>query len=89
MTTYTQQPSEVLDYDIDLTDWLATGDTVSGSTVTAETGLTVTIANEDTSTPKVWCSGGTDGTTYKVTVLITTSGGRTKEVDFKIKVRES
>lgn len=85
---FTQQPSEVLDYDIDLTDWMASGDTVSSTTVSAETGLTVSVSNGTTTTPKIWCSGGSDGTTYKVTATIVTTDGRTKEIDFKITVSE-
>jgi hypothetical protein len=37
---------------------------------------------------KVWLEGGVDGTTYKVTVIIETEGGRVKEYDFNIRVRE-
>ena len=88
MKTFNKQPAEVLDYDIDLTEWIASGDTVTGTTVSADAGLTVTVSNGTTTIPKIWCSSGTDGTTYKVTVTITTDGGRTKEVDFKIAVRE-
>lgn len=87
MKKFTKQPNDVLDYDIDLTEWIATGDTVTNTTVTAETGLTVTVSNGTTTTPKIWCSSGTDGTVYKVTVTVTTDHGRTKEVDFKVSVR--
>lgn len=37
---------------------------------------------------KVWLGGGTDGTTYKVKVVITTDLLRVEEVDFKVKVKE-
>ena len=37
---------------------------------------------------KVWLSGGVDGATYKVTVRVDTAGGRRKEVDFQLIVRE-
>ena len=88
MKKFTQQPNEVLDYDIDLTEWIATGDSVQSTVASAEAGLTVTVSNGTTTTPKIWCSGGATGTTYKVTVTITTKGGRTKEIDFKVSVRE-
>ena len=87
MKIFYKQPDEVLDYDIDLTDWMADSDTVTGTTASADSGLTVTVSNATTTTPKIWCSSGTDGATYKVTATITTDGGRTKEVDFKIAVR--
>lgn len=88
MMKFTQQPSEILDYDIDLTDWMASGDSVTSTTVSADAGLTVSVSNGTTVTPKVWCSGGVDGTTYKVTAVIVTNDGRTKEIDFKITVSE-
>lgn len=37
---------------------------------------------------KVWLSGGTHGATYKLTVRVDTEGGRRKEVDFRMNVRE-
>lgn len=37
---------------------------------------------------KVWISGGTAGGSYKVTVRINTAGGRTKEHEFQVKVKE-
>ncbi len=37
---------------------------------------------------KVWLSGGNHGATYKITVRADTEGGRRKEVDFRLMVRE-
>lgn len=37
---------------------------------------------------KVWLSGGLNGATYKITVRADTEGGRRKEVDFRLNVRE-
>ncbi len=91
LDTYTKQPAEVLDYDIDYTDWLETGDTIASKTVTAETGLTVdssAIWGADKKV-KVWLSGGTDATTYKVTVTIVTVAGCTKEDEFRMKIKET
>lgn len=55
----------------------------------------VTIINSDPDDPmsdawrvKVWLSGGTNGVTYKLTVTITTTAGRVKEVDFRMKIKE-
>lgn len=86
---FTKQPTEVLDYDIDYTSALDSGDTIAAQTVTADTGITV-----DTSLivggvkVKIWLSGGTTGNTYKVTATITTAGGRVRQDEIKIKVRE-
>lgn len=37
---------------------------------------------------KVWLSGGVDGAVYKITARCDTTGGRRKEVDFRLNVRE-
>lgn len=91
LDTYTKQPAEVLDYDIDYTDWLETGDTIASKTVTAETGLTVDSSAiwGASKKVKVWISGGTNGTTYKVTVTIVTVAGCTKEDEFRMKIKET
>jgi|SaaInlStandDraft_4_1057021.scaffolds.fasta_scaffold217779_2 hypothetical protein len=87
MNRYTQQEAENLDYSIDLTAWLATGDSIISTTASAApSGLTVGVTGSTTSVPKVWLSGGTDGTEYQITALMTTNAGRIKEVDFKLKV---
>jgi hypothetical protein len=38
---------------------------------------------------KVWLSGGLDGVTYKLRATVDTEGGRRKEVDFKLKVKDA
>jgi hypothetical protein len=37
---------------------------------------------------KVWLSGGTDRQKYKVTARLTTDGGRVKEADIAVRVKE-
>jgi hypothetical protein len=98
MDSFTKQPSEALDYDIDLTEWATTGDTVTKTEVSvdssvyagsyASTGIDISISNDTTFIPKLWVSNGVDGTVYLVSVQITTSEGRLKEVDFKMKIKE-
>ncbi len=78
--------ASVLDYTIDWSLWLAT-DTISASTWTAETGITVSAIGYTDTTATVWLSGGTAGTTYRVTNRITTAGGRITELSFFIRVR--
>ena len=89
--TFTQQPHEVLDYDFDYSEWIPSGDTIIAAVATADVGLTLgsTIINPvNHQVVKQWISGGTDGTTYKVQLTATTTGGRVKEIEFKIKVKE-
>ena len=83
-----KDPSAVLDYVFDWTGWLATGETITDYTITADTGITVDSPTEDDGKVTVWLSGGTAGINYKVACKITTSAGRTDERTIWIKVVE-
>lgn len=92
---YTKQPAERLDYDIDFASLFlsALGDTAPGPAgleVTCEpVGLTVDDSLLTAGKVKVWLSGGTSGTTYKVTARVTTTAGRVKEAEIAVKVKEA
>ena len=75
-----------MDYVFDWTEWLATGETITDHTITADTGITVDSSTESDGKVTVWLSGGTAGINYKVACLITTSAGRTDERTIWIKV---
>ena len=81
-----KDPSAVLDYVFDWTEWLASGETIATHTITADTGITVDSSTEDDGKVTVWLSGGTAGINYKVACKITTSAGRTDERTIWIKV---
>ena len=81
-----KDPSAVLDYVFDWTEWLATGETITDHTITADTGITVDSSTESDGKVTVWLSGGTAGINYKIACLITTSAGRTDERTIWIKV---
>ncbi len=86
----TKQPDEVLDYDVDFTDWFANREDVYSSfTATADTGITVVSSAKLAGVNKirVVLSGGANGSQYKVTVLLTTSSGVVKEADFIVKIK--
>ena len=83
-----KDPSAVLDYVFDWTEWLATGETITDHTITADTGITVDSSTESDGKVIVWLSGGTAGINYKVACKITTSAGRTDERTIWIKVVE-
>jgi len=87
-----KDPDAKKDYSNDWADWLAqsSGDTIAASSWIVDVGLT-----KETSPPEafvatglctVWLSGGTLGKTYKVTNRITTTGGRTEDSTFLIKI---
>lgn len=81
-----KDPSAVLDYVFDWTDWLAAGETITDHTITADTGITVDSSAESDGKVTVWLSGGTAGINYKVACLVETSAGRTDERTLWIRV---
>ena len=92
LAKFEKQPADVQDFDIDFNDWL-TGmlDTAPGPTgvsVEADPGITLLAFVLSAGVVKVWTSGGVDGTTYKITVTVTTTGGRVKQAEIKVKVKE-
>ena len=71
---FTKDPSAILDYEIDWSDWLETNsDTISTSTWTVPSGITKTADTKTTTTTTIWLSGGTDGNTYECVNRIVTS----------------
>lgn len=93
LATYTQQPADVLDYDIDYnadeSPWLLTGDALASAVATVTpVGLTVATPLVVGSKIKLWISGGTTGTTYKVTLTTTTTLGRVKQDELKFKIKD-
>lgn len=89
VSAFVKDPEDNIDFVIDWT--LATGDTITASTFTADAGITVgTTQFTNTPTPKtvVWLSGGTDGITYNVVNHITTAAGRQKDHTLIILVQE-
>ena len=100
-TKFTKDPDAVLDYKFDwkpltngssggVSDWLASGETISTRTITASTGLTKdsdSLTDTNTSVT-VWLSGGTAGEDYTVACEIVTSDSRTDERTMTVYVRE-
>ena len=85
--TFTKDPNAVLDYTIDWTRWLA-GDQIAASEWLVPTGLTKMADSKTASSATVWLSGGTAGQSYTVTNRVTTTGGRTEDRSFTIRVEE-
>lgn len=84
-----KDPDSILDYTIDWSAWLADSgaDTIASSTWVVAAGLTNNNATRTSTTATVWLSGGTAGTTYRVTNRITTAGGRTADRSFDVVVQ--
>jgi hypothetical protein len=91
--TYSKQPAEVVpagSWGVDFNPDCRTGETISSATITVSTvtgdtsPLTAGAAVIDGT--KVTCSitGGSDGNTYKVTILATSSIAGKYEADFDV-----
>jgi len=100
MKTYKKDADAVLDFKFDFaplangqvganSDWLESGETITGHTITADAGITVDSSSfTDTNTSvTVWLSGGTAGNKYRINCEITTAT-RTEQRSMMIKVVE-
>lgn len=87
-TRMVKDPDAVLDYQIDWSSWLATGETISSSDWVVQTGITENSASNTTTTATIWLSGGAAGVTYTVTNRIVTTASRTNDRSLYITVRE-
>jgi hypothetical protein len=87
---FTKQPADVQDYDIDFSEYLASmGDDVALSyVVSADPGITLVYSMLTGAVVKVFLSGGVTGTSYKVTTTLTTMGGRVKQAEIVVRVKE-
>lgn len=84
-----KQVSEILDYDVDFTDWFSKrSDTPASYVVVVEAGITKITDSRVGFIVKVLLSGGTNGTRYKITVRMTSTAGLVKEVDFTVTVKD-
>jgi hypothetical protein len=91
--TIDKDPNAVLDYSVDWTDWLATTSPVDTITthnilLPVGSGLTTVTSSVTGGVVTFWVSGGTVGTTEKVTVRITTAGGRVDDRTVYLKIKD-
>ncbi len=84
--TYQQDPNALLDYTLDWTAWLDTGETIDTSEWFVDAGLTVGATSSADGLNTVWLSGGTDGVTYRVTNRISSSDNRVDERSFYVRI---
>lgn len=86
---FTKDPDAVLDYAIDWSDWLGTGETLWTSAWSVPSGIT-NIRTEKTGTKTtIWLGDGTANRDYLITNRITTtaSPSRTDDRTLLIRVR--
>lgn len=95
LARFTKQPSERKRYAVAYSEWLDTGETISSVafsvTPTTSPALVVDASSlsDGNKTVVLFVNGGTNSTTYTVTITITTSGGQTKEDEIVFSVRET
>ncbi|QOJ19483.1 MAG: hypothetical protein HRU77_01485 [Gammaproteobacteria bacterium] len=88
--SFTKQPIDVTDYDVDYSQWLTSGDNVESARVSVTPdGLTVESIFVNDPKVKIWVSGGASGSKYKLTITTTTADGRVKQDEFKITVKDT
>lgn len=88
---FEKQPQEQLTYEVDYSDWFANrSDAPSSFTVSAASGLTVVDSTRVGKSIYVTVSGGVDGASYGVSVLLTTDSVplNIKEANFTVKVKD-
>jgi hypothetical protein len=73
---------------IDWSDVLGAAETVSTATWTVPSGLTKGTESIASPNTTVWLSAGAAGTIYTVECKVVTSGGRTFDRSFEIKVEQ-
>jgi hypothetical protein len=89
-----KDPDDTLDYGVNLSGWLETGEEIDSSSWAVDTGITVGVdsyaPSASATQTKIWLSGGTVGETYELTNTITTDNvpPRIIERSFRVKVVE-
>lgn len=85
---FVKDPNAVLDYEVDWSGWLASGDTISTSTWVASDGITIDSDSKTTTKTTVWLSGGVAGRSYAATNHIVTAAGREDDRTIVMRVAE-
>lgn len=83
-----KDPYAQLDYSLDFSDYLPSGDTISSISVSADSGITVVSSTNTDTVATAVISGGTAGTIYNVEFRITTANALQDSRNFRIKVLE-
>ena len=84
-------PQAQLDFAVDWTAWLQSGETITDATWTIPTGLTAVSGKPAAivgGKAVVWVQGGTEGSRYLLTVHITTSAGRQDDRSIQLDCRQ-
>lgn len=84
-----KDPDAYLDYAMDWSTWLATGENISTYVISVNnTALTIATWSMSSNIVTSWLQGGVSGQTYTVSVKITTNAARIDERSFKVKIKQ-
>lgn len=85
-----KDPNEFLDYQLDWSRRLDTGDTIVAATFSLAEAAGTTIASQSFSgtTAAVWLSGGTAGEEAEILCRIETAGGRVMDQSVRLAIVE-
>jgi len=86
-SAWPKAPTAKLDFSVDWSDWLESGETIASHDWSVPAGLTEVSASESGGICTVWLSGGVTGTQYTVSCTITTDLGRIDTRSLYITVR--
>lgn len=86
--SFKKDPSAILDFGFDWSEWLASGEIIASSVWTLDAGIATSEDSYGDTTTVVWISGGLTGFTYTVTNTITTTDDRTDERSFELVVED-
>lgn len=88
--TLVKQPAESRLFSMDFSPLLASGETLASvvSVTGLPVGLTIGAASYSGQVASARISGGTTGTRYKITFLVTTSAGNTVESEGVLQVKD-
>lgn len=83
---YYPGPNDALIYEIDWSNFLSAGETISTSVWSPATGITSASTSNTTTSSFATLSGGTIGQRYRVGCTITTNLGETKEASITLAI---
>ena len=86
--TWLHDPDALLDYSVDWSRWLVSGDTIASVSWTVPSGITNDHTSNTTSRATIWLTGGTPGKSYQITCHVVTAAGREDDRTFQITVVE-
>lgn len=87
-STFTKDPDATLDYLVDWTDQLATGDYIVSAAVSVDPGITLHAQTFTSASHTIWLRGGVVNTRYKARSKIWTQGNRVDERTITLIIRE-